>query len=171
MRPKPVRVALLAVAALGACGGDDDDAPPPPSPRGDEGVTREGCALAEGAVAEAVGHAVTLDQDETVPGNCIFVAVDQETHAGATVQVADGPASDLDAVVARLARLVGDVEPLADDLVDDANDGFVLQLGAASQVGAVVGDRLVTVTVIDPLLEPDAALELTAGLVEQAFSS
>ena len=154
---------MLAVALLG-CSDDDDAEPEAPALEESTGAA-DGCLLGEAIVTEAMGYAMRIEPRS----DCSFVALDQDLHAGARVEVVEDDATALDDAIARLEREVGPVDALPDDFVDGADDGYFVHLGRSVQVAAVDDDRLVTLTLTEPLLSPEDALERAGDLLERAL--
>ncbi len=172
---RPLLAAGLAVLSgmVGAgCADDDDAGPSVPDVTG--GATVDGCPLGEAIVTEALGYAMAIDGDASGEGTCVFVALDQADHAGASVRIEDDAVEDgavaIDGLTARLEQEVAPVESLPGDLVDGADDGYLLRLGHTVQIGVVADDRLVVLTLVEPALEPDAARDHAAELLERALS-
>lgn len=160
MRPKPL-AALLALVVVAGCSGDGEgDAAPPTS------GSASGCPVAAAVVAEAVGHAVTIERGQA-PGSCAFVGED-----GGRVEVdrRDLTGEGFGAVLAEVERRSGPTAALDTDRVDGAERGWVGVVGRAVQVGAAAGETLVVVAVVEPLLDADAAEEVATRLAGEALS-
>jgi len=150
----PPKSPLVAAAVLlAACSSGDDE--------GSATTTTRvgGCPVAIRDVADAVGHAVTVE-GEPDPRSCAFVA-DAEGVAGGRVEVslrslAEGGFGE---VLAEVERRSGPT------VVLDADE-----VGRAVQVGAADGERLVLVAVTDPLLDAEAAREVAVHLAGEALS-
>jgi hypothetical protein len=109
-------------------------------------------------------------EDDSDARACTYAAQGDDA-AGARVEISVRSLGDeaYGDVLSEVERRAGPTVPLGDGDVDDADVGWLVNVGRAVQVGAADGRTLVVVAVTDPLLDAESAGEVAMKLAGEAL--